>query len=155
MEVECCAVQSGHLWLPVPLCRNVCSICHHLSHHHYRLSSALALHATHRLNVFPQSSSSNSFSPMPSLQIDLLCFRNLGRVRTYGSGILLTEIFIPLPHFQMIIPTDDRAIEIGLFGVPLILKRSTIFNPNPNLPSFSSSVTSLVLYYLLLFDRSQ
>ena len=38
---------------------------HH--HHHHHLSSAF--HAMHRLDVFPQSSSSNSFSPMPTLSL--------------------------------------------------------------------------------------
>ena len=38
-----------------------------IHHHHHRLSSVF--HATHRLDVSPQSSSSNSFSPMPTLSL--------------------------------------------------------------------------------------
>ena len=40
---------------------------HHHHHHHHRLSSVF--HATHRLDVFPQSSSSNSFSPVLTLSL--------------------------------------------------------------------------------------
>ena len=38
-----------------------------VKHHHHRLSSVY--HATHRLDVFPQSSSCNSFSPIPTLSL--------------------------------------------------------------------------------------
>ena len=53
---------------------------HHHHHHHHRLSSAF--HATHRLDVFPQSSSSNSLSPMPTLS--LVFFKTLRRLCLAG-----------------------------------------------------------------------
>ena len=61
-ESQCCATRDS------PVCNTLWKwphthpICQH-HHHHHRLSSTF--HATHRLNVFLQSSSSNSFSPMP------------------------------------------------------------------------------------------
>ena len=53
-------------------------------HQHHRLSSAL--NATHRLDAFPQSSFSNSFSPMPTLSL-------VKKIKSWHSS----HVFLLLP----------------------------------------------------------
>ena len=49
--------------------RNPWSSLTHLNHHHHHHRLSSAFHVTHRLDLSPQSNSSNSFSPMSTLSL--------------------------------------------------------------------------------------
>ena len=64
-------------------------IVHHHHHHHYHHQLSSAFHAAHRLDVFPQSTSSNSFSPMPTLSLRLLRLHFISLKSTKYRYVLL------------------------------------------------------------------